>query len=105
VQQTHAHNAWLDVWLQVGIVGLVIFAALVLSALARSWSLAVDRAQVAPGEPQPYTAVSLLPVLLLTALIVQSLAESRLLVEFGWTMLVLIAVKTKAEELSRTRTG
>ena len=98
VQQTHAHNAWLDVWLQLGIVGVVVLAALVLSALVLSWSFAVDRAQDLPGQPQPHTAVSLLPLLLLTALIVQSLAESRLLVEFGWALLVVIAIKTKAGE-------
>ena len=100
VQQTHAHNAWLDVWLQLGIVGVVLLAALVLSTLVRSWSFAADRPQVVPAEQPRYTVVSLLPLLLLVALLVQSLAESRLLVEFGWVMLVAIAIKTKAGEPS-----
>src|SRR5690554_3128383 len=43
VVQLHAHNAWLDVWLQLGILGLVVFGALVLVALVRSWMLAVGR--------------------------------------------------------------
>ena len=68
---------------------------LVLSTLARSWSFAVDREQRAPHAPLPYRALSLLPLGILTALLVQSLAESRLLVEFGMLLLVLIAVKTK----------
>ncbi|MCU1441466.1 MAG: O-antigen ligase protein [Rhodoglobus sp.] len=98
VQQTHAHNAWLDVWLQLGVVGVVLLGALVLSALARSWSFAADRPQVVPAEQPRHTVVSLLPVLLLVALLVQSLAESRLLVEFGWVMMTAIAIKTKAGE-------
>ena len=40
VTYLQAHNAWLDVWLQVGIVGLILFAALVMSTLWRSWFLA-----------------------------------------------------------------
>lgn len=95
VRQLQAHNAWLDVWLQVGIVGLLVFAALVLSTLQRSWSFAVDRPQVSPAGALPYAAASLFPLLMLTALLVQSAAESRLLVEFGFFFLVLIAVKTK----------
>ena len=90
-----AHNAWLDVWLQLGIVGLVIFALLVLSTLWRSWFHAVDRPRVAVADDLPYTALALLPLLLLAALLAQSLAESRMLIEGGWTLLVLIALKTK----------
>jgi exopolysaccharide production protein ExoQ len=95
VRMLQAHNTWLDLWLQLGVVGVVVFAALVLSTLARSWSFAVDREQRAPHAPLPYRALSLLPLGILTALLVQSLAESRLLVEFGMLLLVLIAVKTK----------
>lgn len=90
-----AHNAWLDVWLQLGIVGLVIFALLIISTLWRSWFQAVDRPRFAVADDQPYTALALLPLLLLAALLAQSLAESRILIEAGWTLLVLISVKTK----------
>ena len=109
VVQLHAHNAWLDVWLQLGILGLIVFGALVLTALVRSWILATERrhelpgqltADAAPGQrPAParpeYTAMTLLPLLLMVALLVQSVAESRLLVEDGLFLLVVIAVKTK----------
>ena len=90
-----AHNAWLDIWLQLGIVGVVIFALLIVSTLWRAWFQAVDRPRFAPGDDLPYTALTLLPLLLLAALLAQSLAESRILIEAGWTLLVVIAVKTK----------
>jgi O-antigen ligase len=98
VRMLQAHNAWIDVWFQLGIAGLIVFGALVLSTLARSWSLAVDHAQRIPGEPLPYRALPILPLAILVALLVQSLAESRLLVEFGILLLTLIAVKTKLDQ-------
>ena len=52
-------------------------------------------ARSSPRSPGAFTALSLLPLLLLVALLVQSLAESRLLIEYGLFTLVIIAVKTK----------
>jgi exopolysaccharide production protein ExoQ len=95
VVQMHAHNAWLDVWMQLGIVGVVIFGALVLTTLSRTWWMAVDRPWKAAGVSAPYTAVSLLPLLVMVALLVQSAAESRLLIEYGLALLVFFAVSTK----------
>jgi exopolysaccharide production protein ExoQ len=90
VVQLHAHNAWLDMWMQLGIVGLVVFGALVLGTLLRSWSLAVDRQHLGVDRPARWDTVSLL--------LVQSLAESRLLVEYGLALLVICAVSTKLPE-------
>jgi exopolysaccharide production protein ExoQ len=98
VRQLHAHNAWLDVFLQIGIVGLVVFGLLVLSTGIRSWQLATQTERVSPSSPGRFTVISLLPLLLLVALLVQSLAESRLLVEYGIVTLVIITVKTKLHE-------
>jgi O-antigen ligase len=98
VRMLQAHNGWLDVWFQLGIAGLVVFGALVLSTLVRAWSQAIDRGQRVPGEPLPYRATALLPLAILVALLVQSLAESRLLVEFGMLLLALFAVKTKLDQ-------
>ena len=95
VQQFQAHNAWLDIWLQLGIVGLVVFGALVVSTVVRAWLFAVDRRITVPGTAGNYTVESVLPILLLTALLVQSLAESRLIIEYGMLLLVIAAVKTK----------
>lgn len=95
VRQLHAHNAWLDVWLQVGIAGLVVFGALVLSTLVRCVLIAFDRPHPELGDRASFSALSLLPLLVLTLLLVQSLAESRLLVEGAFALLVVLAVKSK----------
>lgn len=102
VRQLHAHNAWIDLWFQLGIVGLVVFGALVLSTLARTWQFAVDRPQAAAKSPLPYTIEALLPLLVLVALLVQSVAESKLLVEFGMLFLIIAAVKTKGDRSELT---
>ena len=104
VQQFQAHNAWLDVWLQLGIVGLVVFGALVLSTGVRAWLLAADRRITRPGTTGTYTVESLYPVLVLTALLVQSIAESRLIVEYGLLLLVVVAVKTKTGDRAEAST-
>jgi O-antigen ligase len=105
VQVMHAHNAWLDVWLQLGILGLVVFGLLVVSTLGRSWLMATDRlarvdAGTTVGAHTGYSWVAMLPLLVLTAELVQSLAESRLLIEGGWILLIIFAVKTKLRPLS-----
>jgi O-antigen ligase len=97
VTYLQAHNAYLDVWMQIGIVGLIIFIILVASTLGRSWFAAVDRPRVGVVDNQPFTATTLLPLLLVAALIAQSAAESRILVEGGWAILVFISIKTKAD--------
>ncbi len=100
VQVMHAHNAWLDMWLQLGILGLVVFGALVLATFVRSWLMATDRIITAPGSRGYYFWVGMLPLLVVSAQLVQSLAESRILVEGGWILLALFAVKTKLAPLS-----
>ncbi len=105
VQVLHAHNAWLDVWLQLGVIGLAVVGGLVVSTLVRSWQQAIDRPVVSVSEKLEFGAVtgalgdyrwiSLLPLLVLVAQLVQSLAESRILIEGGWMLLVIWAVKTK----------
>lgn len=102
VRQLHAHNAWIDIWFQLGVVGLAIFGALVIMTITRSWFLAVDRSQTAANSPLPYSATTLLPLLLLAALIVQSFTESKLLVEFGMLFLIAAAVKMKVDTIFAT---
>lgn len=72
-----AHDAYLDVAFQVGTIGLLFFLALLVTTAARALRA---------------TRQTLVPVLLLTALVVQALAESRLLYEGNWALLVLLAV-------------
>jgi exopolysaccharide production protein ExoQ len=103
VTYLQAHNAWVDVHFQLGPLGLVAFAALLGTVLVRSWWLATDSPQLAPGRTEPFTATTLLPLLVITALLVQSLAESRILVELGWALLVVLAIRTKREQLPVAR--
>ena len=84
VTYLQAHNAWLDVTLQLGVIGLVIFAAFVAGTFLRVWLTAID--------PSSAPTRALLPLALLVALLVQSLAESRLLVELGWALLVVLSL-------------
>ncbi len=97
VTYLQAHDAWLDVWLQLGVVGLVLFIALVVGTSYRAWWLAVDHPLDSVGRPLPRVALTLAPALILTALVAQSFVESRMLVEGGWVLLIAIAVKTKLE--------
>ncbi len=95
VQVLHAHNAWVDVWFQLGAIGVVVFAALVLSTTVRSWLFAVDRTILVPGERGTHDWLGLLPILIVTAQLVQSIAESRLLIEGGLLLFLIVAIATK----------
>ncbi|MCU1473157.1 O-antigen ligase family protein [Amnibacterium sp.] len=81
VQYLQAHNAYLDIALQLGIPGLLAFVVVVGSLVYRSLRLAI--------APRP---LALLPLLLTVALLTQALAESRLLIEGNWALLVMLSV-------------
>lgn len=81
VQYLQAHNAYLDIAFQIGIPGLLAFVVVVGSLMYRSLRLAI--------APRP---LALLPLLLTTALLTQALAESRLLIEGNWALLVMLSV-------------
>ena len=81
VEYLQAHNAYFDIELQVGVPGLLAFAVLVGSVVLRALRLAETRA--------PLTT---LPILLVTALLAQAMAESRLLIEGNWALLVALSV-------------
>ncbi|UOE44512.1 O-antigen ligase family protein [Agromyces larvae] len=98
VTYLQAHNAWLDVWLQVGVFGLIAFVSIAVGAQWRSWFLAVDQPRDATGHPIAFSAASLVPLLLLVALLAQSLAESRLLIEGNLALLIMIAWSTKRRQ-------
>lgn len=80
---TSAVNAFLDVWFQLGVIGLVAFVGLIGLAFVRSWMLASRQRSVI------YTW----PAIVLAALITASLAESSILIEFGWFTFVVCCVK------------
>ncbi len=84
-----ALNAYLDVLFQLGIIGLVIFVGMLGLAFTRSWLLAGRRRSV----------IYAWPALILVTLLLVSLAESPILVEFGWLTFVVCCV-TASRELS-----
>ncbi|NLT25493.1 MAG: O-antigen ligase family protein [Microbacteriaceae bacterium] len=96
-----AHNAFLDVWMQTGAVGLVLFAVLVFATLIRTWWVAIDRPDTPLVEPlrergRPHLAgATAVPFLFMVALVVQAMTESRLLVEGGWLLLAYCAIYAK----------
>jgi O-antigen ligase len=94
VTYLQAHNAWVDMFLQLGILGLIVMLALVLTTLLRSWLVATDTDPVRAGRRSLDWPTTIVPFLILIALVVQSLTESRLLIEIGWSLLVIIAIKT-----------
>lgn len=89
-----AHNAWLDLLLQVGVIGLVPFVVLVVGAVVRSGGMALDVSTRRPRPAGIAWPLSAAPLLLLVALLVQSAAESGLLWELGFALLVIVAVKS-----------
>lgn len=90
-----ALNAYLDVLLQLGLVGLVAFLALAGLALARSWLLASNKRSV----------VYVWPALVLVVLLITSSAESSILVESGWVTLVVCALVASRNLSWRRRLG
>ncbi|MHA7987247.1 O-antigen ligase family protein [Rathayibacter sp. CAU 1779] len=76
-------NAFLDVWLQTGLVGFLLFLLLLGLAMGRSWLLGSNKRSV----------IYAWPPLILIALICTAMAESTILIESGWMLLVICTVK------------
>lgn len=97
VPMYQAHNAYLDTWMQLGILGLGLLVWLMIAVFARLWAVAVR-------HTSPLYLYPLFGFLVIAA---QSLTESRLLIEAGWVLLVLLATKSREpfaelEPLGRT---
>jgi len=97
VPMYQAHNAFLDIWLQLGILGLVLLVWLMLQGFNRLWAVAVR-------HTNPLYLFPLFGFLVIAA---QSLTESRLLIEISWVLLVLLTTKSREpfaelEPLGRT---
>ena len=82
-----AANAFIDTWLQLGVIGLSALLVLVVLAFVRSWLLASTRRSI----------VFAWPALVLLTLVATAFAESSLLTEFGWLTLVVCTVKASRE--------
>ena len=78
-----AHNAYLDLWLQLGAIGLILFVTLLVRTFIKSWKLGVHHSN----------ALYLWPILILITQLVRGVTESRLLIQSAMMLLILIAVK------------
>ena len=90
-----AHNMWVDVFLQLGAIGVFLMAVVYLAFIWRSWFFAVDRPRWDLRADRPYSPLTLLPTLVAAILLVQGLAESSPLLLWGWLLVVLLAFKIK----------
>lgn len=90
-----AHNMWIDVAMQLGIVGVILLAALFFAFVWRSWFFAVDRPRWDLRADRPYSPITLLPTLVGAILLVQGLAESAPLLLWGWLFVVMLGSKIK----------
>lgn len=80
-------NIFLDTWLQLGLVGLVLLVILLGIAFTRSWTLATSKK----------SEIYLWAPLVLSTLLISGLAESHALTEWGWFLVVIIVARTSAE--------
>ncbi len=94
-----AHSIWLDAFLQLGAVGVVLLALVYLAYLWRSWFFAVDRPRWDLRDDRPYSPLTLLPTLIGALLVVQGLTESGPLLLWGWMFVVLFGAKIKQTPL------
>lgn len=90
-----AHNMWIDVSMQLGIIGVVLLGLLFLAYVWRAWFFAVDRPRWDLRDDRPYSAITLLPTLVGALLLVQGLAESEPLLLWGWMFIVMLSFKIK----------
>ena len=88
-----ALNAYFDVLLQVGWAGLLLFGALCVVSVVRSWLVASQRRSI---------VYAWTPLMLVT-LLVDSMFESFTLTGLGWMMLVLCAVRAGQSRSWRER--
>jgi exopolysaccharide production protein ExoQ len=85
VPMYQAHNALLDTWVQLGVVGLAAMIWLLIQSFIRLWRIAVRHT----------SPLYLYPLFIFLVITAQSLTESRLLIEISWILLVLVSVKSR----------
>lgn len=83
VPVSHAHNAFVDVWFQIGILGVIILAAIAFQLFFSSW-------RMVEHSSSKDTYLTLGIFLLAGCLFMQALTESRLLLEGNWMLLTIL---------------
>lgn len=94
-----AHDMWIDVFFQLGAVGVAIIAVAFGALLWRSWFFAVDRPRWDIIADRPFARVSVLPILLTTVLLVQGITESNPVMLWGWMLVIALSFKMKASPI------
>lgn len=89
IRVTQAHNLWLDLAMQVGFIGLALFAIALVVMAWRWWR----RCSLPNAAPEALIALGIVTVIL-----VQSLTESRALSEWGIAMLVVLAISARPKK-------
>jgi hypothetical protein len=90
---------WIDVLMQLGIIGVVLLGVTYLAFVWRAWFFAIDRPRWDLVADRPYSPLTLLPTLLGAVLLVQGLTESAPLALWGWMFLVMLGFKIKQSPL------
>jgi len=85
VPMYQAHNALLDIWVQLGLAGLAAMLWLLMQSFIRLWHIAVRHT----------SPLYLYPLFIFLVIAAQSLTESRLLIEISWILLVMVSVKSR----------
>jgi exopolysaccharide production protein ExoQ len=91
---SQAHNAWLDLALQAGLVGVALFGVAVALVGWRAWRAATTHTSPA----------SLAVVMIVVVQIIQSITESRLLSEWGLAFVVIFAIVTSRRSAATANT-
>lgn len=91
----HAHSAWLDVYMQLGVLGVMLGVGASAALMWRSWFFAVDRPRIDLNAKRKYSSLTLVPLALTALLLTLSLTESTPVLANGWMLAVLFAFKMK----------
>ncbi|WP_295011488.1 O-antigen ligase [uncultured Microbacterium sp.] len=100
-----AHDMWLDVFLQLGAVGVLLIAIAFAAFAWRAWFFAIDRPRWDLVKDRPFSALSLLPTVIVAMLLVLGIAESTPIMLWGWLLLILLSFKLKISPFVGTGFG
>ncbi|WP_306232661.1 O-antigen ligase family protein [Agrococcus beijingensis] len=89
----HAHNVWLDVFLQLGVVGLIVWLTVQGRAL-------INCLGTMYRSPRSDYAMNAAPLLIWVALFVQGFTESRPWIEYGMILLLIFAIGRRRREIA-----
>jgi len=96
-----AHSVWVDVWFQLGVVGVVLLAGLYALFVWRTWVFAVRHHRWQRRDDRVTATVSLLPVAVGVIVVIQGITESSPLLLWGWMLTVLFLAKLQPRDGAR----